>query len=219
WEASGPDPCPASSLPACPTTGPVHRSIVARPPFDAATAMPTDVIVPMTVLAASDRVAVVGPDAVAGRDAVAVQLAYQDATPLFQYLRFLGSWRPFFPQDRVEVWLDRDTWFPLRYEVFPAPGPERSLWATQNGLPAEPSDRAVFVATYRSLSTEPPPAGSFTVTPGPDAVDEGFQDLRLPPKAACRASASPVQPCSTHGLRLYRSGRFLRSRLRPYAES
>jgi hypothetical protein len=50
-------------------------------------------------------------------------------------------------------------------------------------------------------------------------VDEGFQDLPLPRAAACRASASPVQPCSTGGLRLYRSGRFLRSRLRPYAES
>jgi hypothetical protein len=84
WEASGPDPCPSSSLPACPTAGPVRRSIVDRPPFDARTAMPTDVIVPMTVLAASDRVTVIGPDSVAGHHAVAVQLAYQDAASLFQ---------------------------------------------------------------------------------------------------------------------------------------
>src|SRR5262249_52273373 len=46
WEGSGPDPCPSSSLPACPTAGPVDHWIVQRPPFDAQTAMPTDVIVP-----------------------------------------------------------------------------------------------------------------------------------------------------------------------------
>jgi hypothetical protein len=219
WEASGPDPCPSSSLPACSTAGPVRRSIVERPPFDARTAMPTDVIVPMTVLAASDRVSVIGPDTVAGHDAVVVGLAYQDATSLFQYLHFLGSWRPFFPQDRVQVWLDRDTWFPLRYDVVPAAGQERAAWATQMGLPAEPADRPVFIATARELSTAPPAADRFAVHAGPEAVDEGFQDGSLPSPGRCSASASPIQLCRTAGLRLYRYGRFLRSPLRPYDES
>jgi hypothetical protein len=219
WEASGPDPCPSSSLPACPTAGPVRRSIVERPPFDARTAMPTDVIVPMTVLAASDRVTVIGPDSVAGHDAVAVELTYQDASSLFQYLHFLGSWRPFFPQDRVQVWLDRDTWFPLRYDVVPAAGQERAAWATQMGLPPEPPSRPVFVATARELSTSLPAADRFTVHAGPEAVDEGFHDLSLPSPAKCSASESPIQLCQTAGLRLYRYGRFLRSPLRPYDES
>jgi hypothetical protein len=219
WEASGPDPCPSSSLPACSTAGPVRRSIVERPPFDARTAMPTDVIVPMTVLAASDRVSVIGPDSVAGHDAVAVELTYQDASSLFQYLHFLGSWRPFFPQDRVQVWLDRDTWFPLRYDVVPAAGPERAAWATQMGLPAEPPDRPVFIATVHELSSAPPAADQFTVHAGPEAVDEGFQDASLPSPGRCSASTSPIQLCQTAGLRLYRYGRFLRSPLRPYYES
>jgi hypothetical protein len=219
WEASGPDPCPSSTLPACPTAGPVRRSIVERPPFDARTAMPTDVIVPMTVLAASDRVTVIGPDSVAGHDAVAVELAYQDAASLFQYLHFLGSWRPFFPQDRVQVWLDRDTWFPLRYDVIPAAGQERAAWAAQMGLPGEPSDRPVFTATVKELSTIPPAADLFDVHPGPEAVDEGFQDASLPTPGKCSASASPIQLCRTAGLGLYRYGRFLRSPLRPYYES
>jgi hypothetical protein len=219
WEASGPDPCPSSSLPACPTNEPVKRSIVDRPPFDARTAMPTDVIVPMTVLAASDRVTVIGPDRAAGRDAVVVDLTYQDASPLFQYLRFLGSWRPFFPLDRVDVWLDLDTWFPLRYQVLPAPGPERAAWATQMGLPREPADVPVFTATARGLSTEPPPADRFTVQPGSEAVDEGFQDLALPASTKCSADATPIRLCRTNGLRLYRYGRFLRSPLRPYTQS
>jgi hypothetical protein len=217
WEASGPDPCPSSSLPACPTAGPVHRSIVDRPPFDPRTAMPTDVIVPMTVLAASDRVSIVGPDNVSGHDAIAVRLTYQDASSLFQYLHFLGSWRPFFPQDRVDVWLDHETWFPLRYDVRPAAGPERTAWATQMGLPTEPANRPVFVATVRRVSTtDLPSAEQFIARPGPEAVDEGFQDLALPQATRCNASQKPVQPCETGSLRLYRYGRFLRSPLRPY---
>lgn len=218
WEATGPDPCPSSSLPACPTAGPVRRSIVERPPFDARTAMPTDVILPMTVLAAADRVVVVGPDSVAGHDAIAVQLAYQDAASLFQYLHFLGSWRPFFPQDRVEVWLDRDTWFPLRYDVLPAPGRERADWATQMGLPPEPADKPVFVANARDLSTDPPDASTFAVHAGPEAVDQGFQDLSLPDPAKCGRS-DLIQLCAATGPQLYRYGRFLRSPLRPYYES
>ena len=217
WEVTGPDPCPSVSLPACPTDGPVKRSIVDRPPFDARAAMPTDVIVPMTVLAASDKVVVDGPDTVAGRDAVAVELSYQDASPLFQYLTFLGSWRPFFPQDRVVVWLDRGTWFPLQYKVFPAPGRERSLWATQMGLPPESSDQPVFQATARSLSTSPPPPKAFAVRPGAEVVDEGFLDDPVPSRSGCRGG--PIQLCDTGGLRPYRFGRFPSSQLRPYTQT
>jgi hypothetical protein len=87
------------------------------------------------------------------------------------------------------------------------------------GLPAEPSDRSVFGATVRELSTTMPAADRFTVHAGPEAVDEGFQDLSLPSPATCSASASPIRLCQTAGLRLYRYGRFLRSPLRPYYES
>lgn len=106
WQATGPDPCPSAALPDCPRPGPVTRSIINRSTFDSRASMPTDVIVPMKVLAALDRVQVIGPDRVGGREAVAVELAYQDGAPLLQYLRFLGSWRPFYPQDRVVLWLD-----------------------------------------------------------------------------------------------------------------
>ena len=221
WEASGPDPCPSANLPACPTDGPVTRSIVDRPPFDARAAMPSDIIVPMTVLAASNKVVVNGQDTVAGRDAIAVELTYQDATPLFQYLTFLGSWRPFFPQDQVVVWLDKRTWFPLQYKVFPAAGRERSLWATQMGLPSESPYEPVFEATARSLSATPPPAKAFVVRPGAEVVDEGFLDDPLPkgPGSGCPGGSGPIQPCATGGLSLYRSGRFPSSPLRPYSET
>ncbi|HEY1332362.1 MAG TPA: hypothetical protein VGH10_12940 [Actinomycetota bacterium] len=215
WQATGPDPCPPSSLAACAVARPVTRIVSGRPPFDAATMMPSDVIVPMTVLAAQDRVAVEGVGTVAGRPAVEVSMAYQDAAPLFQYLQFLGSWRPFFPQDRVLLWLDDRTWFPLRYEVRPAAGSERQLWAAQAGLPRERPGRPIFFAQVRGvLSTLAPPANAFAIrtSKGAAVSREGFRDL-----PASRAGG-PL-PADTEGLTLERAGLFARTAQRPYRET
>jgi hypothetical protein len=208
WRSVGPDPCPQAALPACPRDDPADHSVANRAPFDSRTAMPTDVIVPMTVLAASTRVEVVTSGQVAGRDAVAVELDYQDASSLFDYLRFLGSWRPFFPRDRVVLWLDRDTWFPLRYQVFPAPGAERSTWASQAGLPMEDPGSAVFTAEVRSISTERPAEDLFTPGLHPPLLDQGFRESGAP--------ADMVQPERTAGLSVWRSGRFERTSARPH---
>ena len=115
------------------------------------------------------------------------------------------------------MWLDRTTWFPLRYEVYPASGPQRALWATQNGLPQERSARPVFVAQERSLSTDAPSARSFAVTPGPGASDEGFHDVNgLGP-------ATPDLPSllrtGAGTLALWRQGSFDRTPARPFEES
>jgi hypothetical protein len=215
WTVAGPNPCPRAALPACPEAAPMVRSIVRRVPFDAGSPMPTDVIVPMTVLAASDRVDVLGPDEVGGRPAIMVRLTYQDATPLFQYLRFLGSWRPFFPQDSVVVWLDRRTWFPLQYRAFPSPDPERRIWEAQNGLPREAAAQPVFSATATSLSTTPFPSATFRARGAAGAIDEGFHDAA--PGAVEGLLA--VSPAWTAGLPLWRSGSFPRSDARPFDES
>jgi len=225
WQETGPDPCPSAALPVCPRPGPVTHSIVNRAAFDSRSSMPTDVIVPMTVLAASDRVEVIGPNEVAGREAVAVNLTYQDAASLFQYLRFLGSWRPFYPQDRVVVWLDGQTWFPLKYQVFPAGGPVRAAWASQMGLPSEPPQKAVFTATARSFSSSPtrvPPASLFSVQTGSNALDEGFKDGPLPkPRGGPYppGDAELMTPRDTEGLRPSRYGRFTLTDQRPYRET
>jgi hypothetical protein len=185
--------------------------------------MPTDVIVPMTVLAAADRVRVLGPDRVGNRSAVAVQLAYQDATPLFAYLTFLGSWRPLYPQDRVVVWLDHETWFPLRYEVFPAAGTERAQWARQAGLPRERPDQPVFEALARSVSTSAPPRKAFAVPRaggvGVSTLDEGFEDLPVYVLETAGTPPRPPRPSWTAGLRLVRYGLLPATGSRPYRES
>lgn len=179
--------------------------------------MPTDVIVPMTVLAAADRVSVIGEGVVGDRPAVAVALAYQDATPLFRYLRFLGSWRTFFPQDRVVLWLDRETWFPLRYEVFPATGAERRLWTAQAGYPPEPPSVPIFTAVVASLSAAPPPAetlfGSVQPAGGGDA---GFRDSG--PVGGSPPIPPLLRPSETAGLTPWRTGAFPSNDTRPYRE-
>jgi hypothetical protein len=210
WRATGPEACPRGALPECGEVIPVTRAVTGRAPFEASTAMPTDVIVPMTVLAASGRVQVIGEGPAAGRDAVAVRMDAGDASPLFRYLHFLGSWRPFYPQDRVVVWLDRATWFPVRYEVLPAPGEERAAWAAQNGLPAEPPGRAVFEAEVRSLSTAVPPTSAFRVSPGPDPVDQGFR---------AGPTGRGFQPTWLDALRPWRAGSFVRTAARPFTQS
>jgi len=211
WRMEGPDPCPAPALPDCPRAAPISEVVTGRPPFDPRTPMPTDVILPMTTLAAMDRVQVLGPDRVGRRDAVAVQMTYQDARPLFDGMQFLGSWRPFYPQDRVVVWLDRTTWFPLRYSAFPAAGPSREHWATQHALPIEPPTAAVFTATVRSLSTNrPPPPSSFAVTTGPGARAEGFQDSPL---------SAASGPSRVAGLPPWRTGHLAATEARPYEQT
>ncbi len=215
FRATGPNPCPAAALPACPQPVPVTREVIDRAPFDPRSSAPTDIVVPMTVLAASDRVDVRSAGQVAGHDAVTVQLLYQDAGSLFQYLRFLGSWRPFFPEDRVLLWLDRTTWFPLRYELYPAAGSERELWAAQRGLPPEPPDTPVFTATVRTFSTEAAPPSTFSVPTGTPRADEGFADRPLAEFAASGA----VRPAVTGGLSLWRYGSFPMSPSRPFLET
>jgi hypothetical protein len=223
WQVAGPDPCPAAALPACPRSGPVTHSVTNRAAFDSRSSMPTDAIVPMTVLAALPRLEVIGPDRVAGRDAIAVDLTYQDGSSLFQYLRFLGSWRPFYPQDRVVLWLDRETWFPLKYEVFPAAGPERSEWASQMGLPAESSKTPVFTVLARSFSLRPLPAANlFEIQPLRGGLDEGFVDSAIPePRGGPYppGDAEFMTPRVTEGLRPWRYGRFARTDLRPYRQT
>lgn len=215
WKTVGPDPCPRPMLPACPAQGNMARSVIGRAPFDPQTEMPTDVILPMTTLAASDRVDVTGAGLAAGRPVIRVELAYQDAVPLFGYLHFAGSWRPFFPLDQVVLSLDERTWFPVRYQVFPAPGPLRAAWATQRGLPPEPADKAVFTATARSLRLSAPDPALFAVRPGSNPVDEGFRDR--PPHTPDPAMA--FGPQATDGLTLVRAGTFEPSASRPFRES
>jgi hypothetical protein len=110
--------CPTQALPGCAIqAGVEERTIVRRQPFDGTSLVPTDIVVPLETLAASDALNVVGNERIEGRASLHVQLSYRQAFPLVDALRPGGSWVPLLPLDRVDVWLDRESWFPLRYTV------------------------------------------------------------------------------------------------------
>ena len=114
--------CPVRSLPACSAPGSDETTVVRRQPFDGAASLPTDMIVPLETLASSGGFEIVGREEVIGRPAHHISLAYRQAIPLIGALQQGGSWRGFRPFDRVDLWIDARTWFPLRYEVRRGPG-------------------------------------------------------------------------------------------------
>jgi hypothetical protein len=198
WYASGPAPCPASRCPQRTTT------VRNRVPFSSAAPAPTDLVLPLTALAEPDAIDVVGDDTAIGRPAVVVEVPFERAASLFPFLSLGGEWRPFFPGDRVRIWLDADSWFPLRWEVFPAGGRERDAWALRFGLPEEPSREAVFAVEALSLDPTPPPPGVFAVPSTGRAEDQGARAVAAEDLAA-RAGFEPVAPAQLAGLDLYRA--------------
>ena len=136
---SEPSSCPVEALPACaaPTTwaGVVERrSVVNRLPFDGTTALPTEIILPLETLAADEGFEVLAEETVSGRQALRLRLDYRQAIPLVASLQAGGSWRSYHPLDEVRLWVDRETWFPLRYEIRAGTSADRALWAQRHGL-------------------------------------------------------------------------------------
>jgi len=195
WSAEGPQVCPHQTMPACPL-GTERRAITGREPFAGDAVLPTDVVVPIRTFGGTDRAEVVGSRRVLGRATVEVALDHRDAAPLFAYLQASGSWRPLFPRDRVVVSLDRESWFPLAYEVQAVPSVERTRWAQRNGLPADERGTILSVrATGVDLRTDVEIAPA---APDADTRDAGFRDGALP--------FDPIEPSDLAGLRPHRRG-------------
>ena len=118
WWIREPTTCPTAALPGCGVAAPTEeRTVWRRQPFDGASALPTDIVIPLETLSSSSGFEVLGRDQVLGRAAYRVALPYRQAVPLVMALQAGGSWRPFRPFDRVQIWVDARTWFPLRYDV------------------------------------------------------------------------------------------------------
>lgn len=206
WFLDAPRTCPRQALPSCAPGGRDVRTVRGRAPFDGDAPLPTDIVLPVRALAGSDRVRVVGETSVLDRPAVVVELDERDAVSLFGYLFEGGSWRPFFPHDRVYVSLDATSWFPLAYEVRAATSPERRLWAERNGLRDEAAGDLLFRAEARSLDTRTPTLPAIPSPPGAD--DDGFRDRSIDTLAA-RIGHRPIVPFDLEGLRPYRAGLFV----------
>ncbi len=197
WYLSGPAPCPSATCPQRET------SIRNRVPFSSAAPAPTDLVLPLTALADPEAIQVVGRDTVLGRPAVVVQVPFERAASLFPFLSLGGDWRPFFPKDRVRIWLDAKSWFPLRWQVSPAGGHERDAWALRFGLPEEPSRAPVFTVEALSVDLTPPAPEIFDAPSTTRAEDQGARAVRVGNLAA-ETGFEPVAPRELAGLDLYR---------------
>ncbi len=160
-------------------------------------------MLPISTLADADRLTVLGRGTVLGRPAVRVEVPFERAEPLFPFLSIGGDWRPFFPNDRVRIWLDERNWFPLRWNVYPATGAERDAWALRFGLPDEPSLRSVFSVRALHVSLDTPDAGVFDIPATTSSQDQGARAVELG-DVRRETGFEPVAPGTMGGLDRYR---------------
>ncbi len=131
---------------------------------------------------------------VLGRPAVLVETTFARAAPMFPFLQMGGDWRPFFPEDRVELWVDAADWSPLRWTVFPADDPARADWELRFGLPPEPTDTAIIDVTATETDHGTPTRRRFAAAHPARQVPVS--------QLADRAGFQPVTPTATEDLRL-----------------
>jgi len=194
---SGPAPCPSATCPLRET------SVRNRAPFSSDAPAPTDLVLPLLALAEPESVEVLGFGTALDRRAVVVEVPFERAASLFPFLSIGGDWRPFFPNDRVRIWLDAQNWFPLRWRVYPAGGPAREAWALRFGLPDEPARHAIFEVEAFSVDLSRPPADVFAVPSTTRTENQGARAVLLE-NVASEAGFEPVAPSELGGLGLYR---------------
>ena len=205
WYVAAPAPCPVAT---CPMRATAVRN---RVPFSSSAPAPTDLVLPLTALADADDVEVLGTATVLGREAIRVQLAVRArrvALPVPVARRRLAT---VLRRDRVRIWLDAESWFPLRWEVLPdAPAPGARRGRSGSGCRRSPR-RA------RSSPSRPTPHDSTvrrracSTSRRPRIVrDHMARGGRRSTEVEEAAGFAPVMPAETGG-----SSRIARSSSRP----
>ncbi|MDQ3985866.1 MAG: anti-sigma factor [Actinomycetota bacterium] len=202
WWIEEPPTCPAAALrPRCDLpAGLEQRSLVERRPFDGTIGLPTDIVLPLKTLSTTTGLRVEGLDTVAGRSAYRISLSYRRAVPLISSLQAGGSWRPLHPSDRVTLWLDEQTWFPLKFSVVAGSSAEREVWSRVMQLSDRPG--MVLLEAETTDFSEPPrlSSDSFAIPDEGTIASGGFQE------EGGEAVEAELAPSYVAGLRPYRSG-------------
>lgn len=223
WRARLPAICAPAAPPRCRPSSPSSLSRNGRQPFDGTAFVPTDVVLPLETLSSTSDLRLLGTRTIGGREAVGVRVSLGTATPLLHSLDPFGIWRPFHPQDEVDLWLDPESWFPLRFEVRAARGPERELWAARAGVVDRPGEMILKAAVVGGIGEgvpgQQPPRRADASTSG-GFREEGFDSLEQGPAYVARLEPYRAGSTST-GDRVvtYSSGlawlKVTRSRLQP----
>lgn len=159
--------CPPAALPGCAIeAGYEERSVVRRQPFDGVSDAPRDLIVPLDSLSSSEVFDVLGAGVIGDRDVYRLSLPYRHAFPLVEALQIGGSWTHLASRDNVQLWVDQETGFPLRFEVDRA---GRTLLEVQTTNLREPQSftASTFDAPVRGSVSD----GGFKLGRGPALVE------------------------------------------------
>jgi hypothetical protein len=166
WWFIEPTTCPTAALPGCAAgVGIERRGVVHRQPFDGATPLPTDIVVPLETVAGAGVLEVIGADRVLGHSVQVVELPYRRAIPLIDALQAGGSWRAFHPFDRVRIAIDEHTWFPLAFEVTAVASQDRERWANRLGYEDEPGATLLSVTATAFSAADNHPNATFRPPP------------------------------------------------------
>ncbi len=188
---SGPSGCPGD-LPAdvCPRT---RATVTHLSEFTAAAPLPADLVLPLATFGSPSGFQVLGEARIDGREAIRVRLSFERAAPMFPFLRLGGTWRPFFDRDRVLLWLDAESWLPLRMLVYPSRSEERRDWEFRYGRGVESPDAAILDVRMVSVSNRPPDPSQFRI-PGTSAPAPAQPRLADLPDRIGYLPATPVDP-------------------------
>jgi hypothetical protein len=141
---------PSGCAPSTPSCSPVRTRVT-----EGGSHALADLIVPMTTFGSTTGMRVEATDTDDGQAAVRVSLSFARAAPMFPFLE-MGSWRPIFPGDRVELLLDPATWMPMRMSIFPVSSEARRAWELRFGLPPEPTRTPILDVRTGSIATPAP---------------------------------------------------------------
>lgn len=169
----------ARSAPGCSPRA-VTRKTIARQPLGGVAPSVTDIVLPMETLAASDAIRVVGTgEPLLGRPTLRVRMPNWQAHVLVDAVR-PDSTRSFDPEASVELWLDRENWFPLRFAVTQPGGSTPSLKATATEVSEDAISEEVFETPRRAAQvvnerfrSGPPPSVTPTFTAGLESYRSG----------------------------------------------
>jgi hypothetical protein len=155
---SGPSGCLGTVQPVDCARG----TTIAKARYSSAPPVPADLIVPLATLGSVDGIQVIGEAELDGHDTVQVQMPFSRAGPLFPFLSLGGTWRPFFADDPVTVWLDTTGWYPVQMQIRrPRRGAED--WEMRFGLPHEATGTPILDVSLGSVSDSRPDPAVFRI--------------------------------------------------------
>ena len=177
---STPFPCP--TLGGCPEGEPRTRITTGRDPFSVMVPAPLDAVVPSSVLRNGIEPERFVSGDLLGRPTLGFIVTAAQAGSLLDAYFEVGNWREVHPTDPVAIWLDRDSFIPLRVAVSPGGSTDRALWAARRGYVDEPGT-PYLVVEYVAVDLTGEVANTGPSGEGAE-VDAGFRsDPNLVPPA------------------------------------